>query len=253
MMPVVFIGHGSPMNVIEQNPYAPAWRAIAQPLPRPKAILSVSAHWYTRGGYVSSSEKPETIHDFYGFPQELYDITYPAPGAPGLAARAAQLAGPGLHPIAHGLDHGTWSVLRFMYPEADIPVVQFSVDGSAGPRQAFDTGRRLAALRREGVLILGSGNVVHNLLLVDFDRPGGFDWAQEFDGYIQSAVRERRFEDVIQYQKAGACARQAFSTPDHFLPLLYVLGAVEESDESAVYCADCVLGALSMTSYVFGQ
>lgn len=250
-MPVIFIGHGSPSNVIEANPYTEGWQQLGRELPRPKAILSISAHWYTRGNFVSVSKKPETIYDFYGFPQELYEITYPAPGAPALAQRVLDLCGKAIQPTEHGLDHGTWCVLQALYPEADIPVAQLSVNGTASAEEAFRLGQILATLRDENILILGSGNVVHNLPLVDFNKTGGFAWAQEFDAYIQNAIQERRYEDVIHYTRAGECAKFAFSTPDHFLPLLYILGAVVPEDHVDIRLADCIMGALSMTSYLF--
>lgn len=251
MAPVLFIGHGSPMNILEPNPYADGWRQIARCLPRPKAILSVSAHWYTQGSFVSVSEKPETIHDFYGFPEELYQLDYPAPGAPALARRVLELCGDAVRPAEYGLDHGSWSVLRSLFPEADIPVAQLSVDGTADSQTAFRLGQALAPLRDENVLILGSGDVVHNLRLIDFDKPDGFVWADEFDRYIQSAVRARRFDDVLHYERAGESAKLAFPTPDHFLPLLYVLGASRPDDTVDVFLDERVLGSLSMTSYLF--
>lgn len=251
MMPVLFIGHGSPTNMIEPNRYADGWKQIAQRLPKPDAILSISAHWYTRGSYVSVSEKPETIYDFYGFSEELYQLDYPAPGAPGLARRVLELCGDTVRPAAYGLDHGSWSVLRSLFPNADVPVAQLSVDGMADAETAFRLGQTLAALRKENILILGSGNVVHNLGRVDFDKSDGYAWAEEFDRYIQNAVLDRRFDDAIHYGRAGECAKLAFPTPDHFLPLLYVLGAAKPEDTPDVFLNECVMGSLSMTSYLF--
>lgn len=239
------------MNLIENNPYTAGWRQIAARLPKPKAILSISAHWYTRGNFISISEHPETIYDFYGFPDELYQMSYPASGSPLLAKRVQELCDT-VRPVEHGLDHGTWCVLHSMYPDADIPVVQLSVDGTAGPEEAFLLGRKLSALREEGILLLGSGNVVHNLRLVDFNKPNGFAWAEEFDAYIQHAIRERCFQDVLHYTQAGECARFAFPTPDHFMPLCDILGAADPQEPADILLSDCVMGALSMTSYVFG-
>ena len=251
-MPVLFVGHGSPMNVLEDNEITRGWTKIAQQLPRPKAILCVSAHWFTRGWYVSTVETPKTIHDFYGFPKELYDLTYPAPGAPQLAQRAIQLVGPKLVPSDEwGLDHGAWSVLRFLFPQADIPVCQLSVNALATPQENFELGQALAPLRDEGVMIIGSGDVVHNLRLVDWANEGGFDWAYTFDEFIQKNIEEGNFDAVQNYTQAGESAKLSVPTRDHFDPLLYALGAANLQDAVQVFNKICVLGSLSMTSYSF--
>ncbi|HBC27749.1 MAG TPA: 4,5-DOPA dioxygenase extradiol [Ruminococcaceae bacterium] len=253
-MPVLFIGHGSPMNALENNTYTENWKRVGREIPRPKAILAVSAHWYTDGTRVTDAEKPKMVYDMYGFPPELYKIDYPAPGAPELARRTAEIIGPSVRiDNSWGLDHGAWSVLVHLFPRADIPVFQLSVNGRAPAAEHFAIGRKIAALRGEGVLILGSGNVVHNLARLDWGKRGGFAWAEEFDGFIRDKIRSRSYEDVIDYRRTGECAELSFSTPDHFYPLLSVLGASEESDVLTVFNDSCVMGALSMTCYLFQE
>ncbi len=251
-MPALFVGHGSPLNAVEENPFVDGWRQIAADMPRPQAILSISAHWYTPGSHVSDSAAPRMIHDFYGFPKALYDVRYPAAGAPAVARAVLALAGQAVNvDNSWGIDHGTWSVLCRMYPEADIPVCQLSVNREAGPRAHFLLGEAIAPLRDQGVLIFASGNVVHNLSRVDWGNPGGYDWAEAFDDYIHACISERRFDGAVQYKRAGSPARLAFPTPDHYLPLLYVLGAARPDDRLSVYNRACTLGSLSMTSYLF--
>lgn len=252
LMPTIFIGHGSPMNIIENNTFVRGWRQIAAALPKPQAILAVSAHWYTDGTRVMDNERPRTIHDFYGFPEQLYAITYPAPGAQGLAKKTRDVLGNGaVLDRSWGLDHGTWCVLKTMYPEADIPVVQVSVNRRASAEEHFAFGKKLQDLRSEGVMIFGSGDVVHNLGMIDFSRNDGYDWAYEFDDKIAECIRSKDMENVIGYTKFGRSAELAVPTPDHFSPLLYVLGAVEATDRLQIYNQACVMGSLSMTSYVF--
>jgi 4,5-DOPA dioxygenase extradiol len=250
--PTLFIGHGSPMNIIEDNSFIRGWRQIAASLPKPAAILAVSAHWYTEGTRIADNDWPETIHDFYGFPEELYKITYPAPGAPQLAERAKALLGEAaVFDSSWGLDHGTWCVLHTMYPQADIPVFQVSVNRRAPAAEHFALGKKLKDLREQGVMILGSGDVVHNLGMIEFARTDGYDWAYEFDNKIADCIRKRDMDGVIGYGKFGRPAALSVPTPDHFYPLLYVLGAADPSDGLQVYNQACVLGSLSMTSYVF--
>lgn len=250
--PALFVGHGSPMNAIEDNGFTGGWRRIASLMPRPEAILCVSAHWYTHGTRIMDNPNPKMIYDMYGFPKELYEIVYPAPGSPEFAGKAKGLLGSAATPDSGwGFDHGAWSVLYVMFPNADIPVFQVSVDRRGTPESHYELGRKLAVLREEGVLILGSGNVVHNLAMVDFDREDGFDWAYEFDAYIRDAVMSRRHELAIGYGKAGECARLAFPTPDHFHPLLAVLGASNADDDISVFNEACAMGSLSMTCYLF--
>lgn len=253
-MPVLFVGHGSPTNIIEKNRFTQGWAEIAGRIPRPQAILCVSAHWFGHGQMASTAVQPETIYDFYGFPDELYDIRYPAPGAPELAHRAAELLGGDvkLDP-ARGLDHGAWSVLHFMYPQADVPVCQLSVDAANTPLASYEAGQRLRALRDEGVFIVGSGNIVHNLRRVAWDNPdGGYPWADEFDDYILQAITAGRHDDVIHYERAGESAKQAVPSRDHYDPLLYVLGAAGESAPVHVFNTERVLGSMSMTCYLLG-
>lgn len=251
-MPVLFIGHGSPMNAIEDNDYTRNWLSIARRIPKPKAILSISAHWYTQGSRVNDEFHPKTVYDMYGFPRALYQVQYDADGSTEIAHLAKKLIS---HDVlvdnSWGIDHGTWSVLCRMYPEADVPVFQLSVDGYAGPEVHFQIGREIRPLRDNGVLILGSGNVVHNLSEVSWNMKGGYSWADEFDRYIKDKIFKKQYEDVIQYEKAGRSSRLAFTTPDHFYPLLYVLGASESSDELSVFNDSCTMGSLSMTSYLF--
>lgn len=251
-MPVVFAGHGSPMNIIEQNRFTDGWRQIAKELPRPKAILCVSAHWFTDGQMVSTARNPETIYDFYGFPNALYEITYPAQGAPEIAETVSSLLGmPTNGDSVRGLDHGAWSVLHFMFPEADVPVFQLSVNRQNTPEDSLEIGRRLRPLREQGILILGSGDVVHNLQLVDWEMGCGYKWANSFDSYIKEAVLSYNTDAVVHYERAGKEEQKSFYYRDHFEPLLYCMGAADERDLVKVYNDERVLGALSMTSFLW--
>ena len=251
-MPVLFIGHGSPMNAIENNEFTESWRELGKLLPRPKAILAISAHWFTAGTRISASENPKPVYDMYGFPKELYDITYNAPGSPTLAAAVSELLTDVSVKVddSWGIDHGTWSVLHIMYPEADIPVVQLSIDRNASPLAHFQMGQKLQELRKQGVLIFGSGNVVHNLGAINFDMEGGYPWAYEFDEYIEANIMSKSWDMVLDYKKAGGSAEKAFPSPDHFFPLLYVLGASDEKDRFRSFCKECTAGSLSMTCYI---
>lgn len=252
MMPVLFVGHGSPMNAIEENTYTKGWREIAAAFPKPQAICAVSAHWVTKGTKVCTAQNPATIHDFYGFPKALYDKQYPAPGSPGLAYRiAGLLKGTARQDEQWGLDHGAWSVLSIMYPDADIPVCQLSIDGGASPAEQVEMGKKLAVLREQDVLLFGSGNVVHNLGAVDFDRKGGYDWAKKFDDAMTDAVLSGNLEAVTDYKSMGEIAYYAVPTTEHFVPLLYVLGASSKEDKVSVFNRSCTMGSLSMTSYLF--
>ncbi|HTQ75505.1 MAG TPA: 4,5-DOPA dioxygenase extradiol [Burkholderiales bacterium] len=252
-MPVVFFGHGSPMNSLDSNPYTEAWRRLGEAIPAPKAIVCVSAHWYTEGTAVTAMTRPRTIHDFYGFPQALFDVQYSAPGEPALASRVRDLLAPldvGLDQ-SWGLDHGTWSVLKHAYPRADVPVVQLSIDGTQSARFHYETGRRLAPLREEGILIAGSGNIVHNLRLM---RPGAqaFDWARRFNERIRGALASRDHDALIDFTKLGDDARLSVPTPEHYLPLLYI-AALQRQDESMSFPVDGYdLGAVSMLTAVAG-
>jgi 4,5-DOPA dioxygenase extradiol len=254
-LPALFIGHGTPMNAITDNPYAAAWRALAGRLPRPDAILAISAHWETDGLAATAMEKPRTIHDFYGFPQPLFDVQYPAPGDPALVERLRALLTP--EPVAAdqawGLDHGTWSVLLHMYPEADIPVVQFGLDLGLDAESHLEIGRRLAPLREEGVLILANGNVVHNLRAMQrMDGTPPYPWAERFDARIRQAVEAGDNATLTGYAALGEDARLAVPRPEHYLPLLYAIGARRPGEAVEVLTPDVVWGSVSMTSYVVG-
>lgn len=256
-LPALFIGHGSPMNAITDNPYARAWRELGKTLPRPEAILAISAHFYTRGTFVTAMEQPETIHDFGGFPDELFAVQYPAPGSPALAAHVAELLAPwpvGLDTDGWGLDHGTWSILMHMYPEADIPVVQLSMDATKPPQHHYDVGRQLRPLRDEGVLIVASGNIVHNLGRLNWDAPeAGADWAKRFDSTVKNAISLTDHPAVVDYSQLGADAHVSVQTPEHYLPLLYVLGSQCEDDPVTFPVEGFAYGALSMLSVCVGQ
>jgi 4,5-DOPA dioxygenase extradiol len=254
-MPAVFIGHGSPMNTLEVNRFTEAWRALARALPRPRAILVVSAHWYLNGTAVTAMPRPRVIHDFYGFPRELFEFDYPAPGSPELAEEIVEAVKPAFVGLDHdswGLDHGTWSVLAHMFPEADVPVVQLSIHGGRDVAYHLDLGRRLAALRDREVFILCSGNVVHNLGRVDralSDR--AFQWADRFD----AAVKELMTTEPANIGLAAGHPDFAMSvpTPDHFLPLVYLSGLCAEAGQPATTVLEGgTLGSITMTSYALG-
>ena len=252
-MPVLFVGHGNPMNAIRSNAFRRAWEALGARLPRPKAILCVSAHWETRNAYVTATETPETIHDFYGFPKALFDVRYPAPGAPPLASRVASLVATErvrLDP-GRGLDHGAWSVLVAMYPQADVPVVQLSIDTSQPGGHHYALARQLAPLRDEGVLVMGSGNVVHNLRQFDFQDPTPLAWAERSDAEIRGHIEAGRHEALMDYPGSGADARLAVPTPEHYLPLMYAI-ALQQPGEAAEFFNDAVQGSISMTSVLIG-
>ena len=253
LFPAAFVGHGSPMNAVEHNRFTDAWRAFGVSLPRPRAALVISAHWYIQATAVTSMARPRTIHDFYGFPEELSTLDYPAPGDPALADAVQELVKPvwvGADHDSWGIDHGTWSVLTHVLPDADVPVVQLSINSSKPLDYHLDLGARLAPLRRQGVFILGSGNVVHNLRRLDWSRPDtGFDWAQRFDDAVAGQMTDTpgdvlRVADHRDYE-------WAVPTPDHFIPLLYVAAlAASDGHQAEVLVDGYTYGGLSMTSYV---
>ena len=251
-MPVLFVGHGNPMNAIRLNDFRAHWSALGRRLPRPKSILCISAHWETRGTYVTATSTPETIHDFYGFPKALFDLRYPAPGDPVLAERVAGLIASErvrLDP-GRGLDHGAWSVLVAMYPTADVPVVQLSMDTRMPGRHHYALARQLAPLRDEGVLVMGSGNIVHNLGLVDFRNPAPLDWAVAADAKLRGLIADRRHDELVTYPDEPE-ARLPVPTPEHYLPLLYVI-ALQQAHETADFFNVAVPGPVSMTSVLIG-
>jgi 4,5-DOPA dioxygenase extradiol len=252
-MPVLFVGHGSPMNAIEDNAWSRGWAQAARELPRPKAIVVVSAHWETRGVAVTAEAWPKTIHDFGGFPQALFDTHYPAPGDPTLAARVAQLLAPTPVGLATdwGLDHGTWSVLIKMYPAAEIPVIQLSLDRTLTPAQQLDIGARLAPLRDEGVLIVGSGDIVHNLGAADFRKPDPVDWGVRFNDEAKRLILAGDHLALAHYDTLGPDAELSINSAEHYLPLLYVLGAADRG-EPIRFFNDDVVAAISMTCVVVG-
>ncbi|HMN78325.1 MAG TPA: 4,5-DOPA dioxygenase extradiol [Burkholderiaceae bacterium] len=252
--PVVFFGHGSPMNALGSNRWNRTWRELGESLPRPRAIVSVSAHWFTRGTGATAMARPRTIHDFGGFPQALFDIEYPAPGDPALARRLAELLAPvPVHQDERwGLDHGTWQVLMHAFPAADVPIVQLSIDGTQPARFHFELGRRLAPLRDEGVLLVGSGNVVHNLYQMERSEQAlPRDWAQRFDDHVRRAVETSDHEALIDWERHPDAA-EAHPSPDHYLPLLYVAGARRDDDPVRIVTDEVVMGSLSMMTVVFG-
>ena len=255
-MPVVFFGHGNPMNALARNSYTEGWATIGQSIPRPKAVLSVSAHWYVPGTAVTAMPRPRTIHDFGGFPRELYEVQYPAPGDPGLAQRVREALEP--LPVAldqkWGLDHGTWSVLCHLFPRADVPIVQLSIDETQPPQFHYETGRRLAALRDEGVFIIGSGNIVHNLHTYAWGghKVDPFDWAVRFEKQARELLLHGNDSPLVDYESLGRDALLSAPTPDHYLPLLYVMGCRQDGDEVSFPVEGFDGGSVSMLSVRVG-
>lgn len=253
-MPVLFLGHGSPMNAVENNSFTRELSCMGSSLPRPRAILCISAHWMTRGTWVTHMNHPRTIHDFYGFPKELFDFQYPAFGSPELADQVkAMVKNPsiGCDDSEWGLDHGTWSVLRHLYPEADIPVVQLSLNISMPGEFHLELGKKLKYLREQGVLILGSGNIVHNLRQIQWNALKPFAWAEEFDEWVKQKSEKRDFKALASDYSTMESGRLSVPTPDHYFPLLYVLGAVDSSDELQFDVTGLEHGSLSMRSLRF--
>jgi len=255
-MPVLFLGHGSPMNAIEENEFVQGFRAVSQEIPTPQAILCISAHWETEGTRVTAMEKPKTIHDFGGFPIELYEVQYPAPGDPELANELVETL-PGLvkPDFSWGLDHGAWSVIKHLYPLANIPVIQMSIDRYIAAEKHYDLAKRLRKLRNKGVLIIGSGNMVHNLYKVAWDKietPGyAYDWAMHATDFIKSGIQNGDHLSLIHYDRAGAEMKLAVPTPEHYIPLIYALGLTDSHDEITFFNDQPVGGSLSMTSVKF--
>ncbi len=251
-MPVLFIGHGNPMNAILDNSFSKTWKKLGAQLPEPKAILCVSAHWLTRGSFVTTNAQPKTIHDFGGFPDELFRQHYPAPGATDFANQTIHaIKEPQIHGTEEwGLDHGTWSVLKPMYPNANIPVYQLSLDFYKPLQYHFDLGKQLQFLRTKGVLIVASGNVVHNLQKIKWEG-GDYDWAHCFDEFVKNKIDAHQFQELVDYQKLGSIASLAHPSNDHYLPLLYTLGLADKQDKHQYFNTQFDLGAVSMRSVIF--
>ena len=252
-MPVLFVGHGNPMNVMEDNEFSRAWDAAGKALPKPKAVICISAHWVTRGTMITAMDKPRTIYDFYGFPPEMYEIRYDAPGAPDLAEQVRRIiknaeVKPDLN---WGLDHGTWTVLKRMFPNADVPVIQMSLDANIEAQKHYEISRQLKELREEGVLIIGSGNIVHNLRMARFDN-SAFNWAVEFDQRIANWISQNDHEPIIHYEKGDQAAALAINTAEHYVPLLYTLALKDENEPVSFFADKVTGGSLSMRSVRIG-
>lgn len=253
-MPVLFLGHGSPMNAIEENEFVAGFREVEKTISKPNAILCISAHWETNGTFVTAMEKPQTIHDFGGFPQALFDVQYPAPGNPELAIETKSIVRKtevGLD-YKWGLDHGAWSVIKHMYPNADVPIIQMSLDYTLAPQYHYELAKELSSLRKKGVLIIGSGNMVHNLRLAAWDKINiagyGYDWAIEASDAMKKYILNGNFQQLINYKSHGKAFDLAIPTPDHYLPLLYTLALKEANEKVSLFNDKAVGGSLTMTS-----
>lgn len=255
-MPLLFIGHGSPMNGIQDTEFSRGWQQMGKEIPKPKAVLCVSAHWLTKGTFITAMEKPKTIHDFSGFPEALSQVQYPAPGNPGLAKETVALVKKTTIGLDHdwGLDHGTWTVVKHMYPNADIPVLQLSIDYHKPGEYHFLLAKELAELRKRGVLIIGSGNMVHNLGMVTWSKPEtfAFDWAIEMNETFKKHISSGDFKPLMNYESLGNSAKLAIPTPDHYYPLLYVLGLKEENEKISFFNDKAMMGSITMTSVKVG-
>jgi 4,5-DOPA dioxygenase extradiol len=253
-MPVLFLGHGSPMNAIEENQFVTGFRNMAKTLPKPNAILCISAHWFTSGTKVTAMEMPRTIHDFGGFPKELFEVQYPAQGSPELATITQELLLPTAVELDEywGLDHGAWSVIKHLYPDANVPVIQLSIDYTKSGQYHFELAQKLSVLRSKGILIIGSGNIVHNLRLVDFNNFDtdnyGYDWAIEAKESINNYLLDGNFQPLIDFEKQSKAFQLAIPTDEHYLPLIYTLGLKGKSEELSLFNDKLVAGSLSMTS-----
>lgn len=254
-MPVLFVGHGSPMNAIEDNEFSQRWAKMGQEIPQPTAVICISAHWLTKGTYITAMEQPTTIHDFGGFPKALFDVQYPARGHPELANEVTQLSPTSKIQLDHewGLDHGTWSVLKQMYPKANIPVLQLSIDYNRPAAYHFALAEELVSLRNKGALLIGSGNMVHNLSMVAWNKINepeyGFDWAHEINTLFKQHISSRNFNPLLNYESLGAAAKLAIPTPDHYYPMIYSLGFIDSKDEISFFNDKAVGGSLTMTSF----
>ncbi len=257
-MPVLFLGHGNPMNAIEENQFVHGFRNVAKNIPSPSAILCISAHWYIAGTKVTAMEHPKTIHDFGGFPKALYEVEYPAPGSPSLAQTTKDLLAPTSVELddSWGLDHGAWTVIKHLYPEANIPVIQMSIDYTKPASYHYELAQKLNSLRDKGILIIGSGNIIHNLGLVDFqqiDKVGyGYDWAIEAHTRINSLLLKGDYQSLIDYKKESNAIQLAIPTPDHYLPLIYTLALHDKKESISLFNDELLAGSLSMTSIKIG-
>jgi Uncharacterized conserved protein len=256
-MPVLFVGHGSPMIAIEENEFVSAFRRLGESMERPKAILCVSAHWETKGSQLTAMEKPQTIHDFGGFPKELFAAQYPAPGSPELAQEVRQMVTSSEVDLDYnwGLDHGTWSIVKHLYPEADVPIIQLSIDYTKDAQHHFDLAKELAALRHKGVLIVGSGNIVHNLRTLDWYKINSefaYDWAEEANEKVKKFILSGDSQGLINYRKQGSAFEMSIPTPEHYIPLIYAMALKESTDDISIFNDKTIAGSLSMTSVKFG-
>ncbi|TDE17655.1 4,5-DOPA-extradiol-dioxygenase [Dyadobacter psychrotolerans] len=258
LMPVLFLGHGSPMNGIETNVFTEEWKKLGETIQVPKAVLIVSAHWLTKGTRITAMPFPATIHDFGGFPKELFAVQYPAPGDPLLALETSQLVKSTNVGLDHdwGLDHGTWTIVRHMYPNANIPILQLSIDYDKPATYHYKLAREINSLRQKGILIIGSGNIIHNLRMVAWDKMKepeyGYDWAMELKVKVKDLLENGNHEPLINYEKLGKAATYAIPTPDHYYPLLYTLGLQNKEEQATVFNDIAVMGSLSMTSVKIG-
>lgn len=256
LMPTLFIGHGSPMNGIENNEFSQSWADLAKNIPVPKAVLVVSAHWYTHGTFVTAMDFPTTIHDFGGFPKALFDVQYPALGDPALAAEIPDLIHSTPVGLDHdwGLDHGTWTIVRHMYPDANIPVLQLSIDYTKSPEHHYEIAKEIYALRKKGILVIGSGNMVHNLRMLSWEmiNGGGYDCSLEMNDKFKNLIANGDHQPLINYRNLGTDAMLAIPTPEHYLPLIYTLGLKNDKEDISFFNDKAVGGSLTMTSVLVG-
>lgn len=257
-MPVLFLGHGDPMNAIRENEFVRGFKEVAQSLPKPKAIICVSAHWLTNGTQVTAMEQPKTIHDFGGFPKELYEVEYGAAGSPALAEETRTILGSEIASLDYdwGLDHGAWSVIKHLYPDAEIPIIQLSIDYRKPALYHYELAQQLSSLREKGILIVGSGNIVHNLRMLDFEHKSeenfGYDWAYEARNTVNERLLNGDHKALLNYQQLGKAVKLAVPTPDHYFPLIYALGLKDKQDSISLFNDELVEGAISMTSVKIG-
>lgn len=259
LMPMLFVGHGSPMNAIEDNEFSKVWTSLGKDLPTPRAIVCISAHWETKGTFVTIENYPKTIHDFYGFPDELYRQQYPSPGAPLLAQELIDtIKKTHIEDESHwGIDHGTWTILKYAYPKANIPVIQISIDRNKNAQWHYDLAKELMFLRRKGVLVIGSGNMIHNLRMVklsgdDFNAEYGYDWAFEINDILKKNLMEDNTRALVEYQSLHKNMNLAIPTPEHYIPMLYILGMKNEGERVEIFNDKVIAASLNMTSFMIG-